>query len=88
MQRVLDAAAGEINSEIGLTADDLNGWQLALAEQVCIERAVEHWHARPVGFGIVGLDSESPIRIARDTWERHAHKLAPLKSGETGWGFA
>lgn len=79
------AATGEINSEIAQDPDDLEAWQLALAEQVCIERAVEHWHARPVGFGIIGLDSETPVRLARDTWDRHAHKLAPLKAE---WGIA
>lgn len=87
-ESLLLAATGEINSEIGLTADDLTDEQLAIAEQVCIERAVEHWHARPVGFAVVGLDTETPVRLGSNSWERHANKLAPLKSGELGWGFA
>lgn len=87
MHRVLLAAAGEIDAEIGraITDDPLAGWQFALAAEVNLERAVEHWHQRQVSFGIVGLDTEMPIRLSRDTWERHAHKLAPLKSS---WGMA
>lgn len=86
MERVLLVAAGEIDAEIDLaTGADLSGWQLALAEEVNLERAVEHWHQLPVAFGIIGLDSEAPMRLARDTWERHAHKLAPLKGQ---WGMA
>lgn len=83
MQRVLDAAALEIDSELGRTTPYTD--PPALAVEVNLERAVEHWHQLPIAFGIIGLDSESPMRLARDTWERHAHKLAPLK--ET-WGLA
>jgi len=83
LDQVLEAAALEINAEVGRT--DLAGSELPLAAQVNIERAVEHWHARPVGFGIVGLDSEAPIRLASDSWNRHANKLAPIKGS---WGLA
>ena len=83
-ERVLLAAAGEIDSELGRDTG-LSGWQVALAEEVALERAVEHWHQLPLGFNVVGLDTESPMRLPRDSWDRHAHKLAPLKES---WGLA
>lgn len=89
LTEVLEAAAGEIDSELGLFEVDAvalsEDWQLALAAQVNLERGEEHWKQRQQSFGIIGLDAEGPIRLARDTWDRHAHKLAPLKSS---WGFA
>ena len=37
-------------------------------------------------FGWIGLGQEAgPSRIALDSWNQHAHKLAPLKAS---WGFA
>jgi hypothetical protein len=87
MARVLLAAAGEIDSEIDLAdGDDLSGWQLALAVEVNLERAAELWKEQEVQFGIIGIGADLvPTRIARDTWDRHAHKLAPLKGQ---WGLA
>lgn len=87
LEEVLVAASGEINAETGRTSTDFVDWETALANQVALERAVEHWHVRAVGFGIVGLDSEAPVRLASNSWERHANKLAPLKDGSL-WGFA
>ena len=88
-ERVLLAAAGEIDNEIDL-ADDasgLSGWQLSLVAEVNLERAVEHWRQQEASFGLIALDGAlGPAeRIARDSWERHALKLAPLKSQ---WGLA
>jgi hypothetical protein len=87
MNRVLIAAAGEINSEIDAgDSGGLSGWQLALATEVNLERAVEHWRQQESPFGLIGLGAELPAeRTARDSWERHAHKLAPLKQQ---WGLA
>ena len=49
-------AAGEINSEIDLAADEgLAGWQVALAAEVNLERAVEHWRQQESPFGLIGL---------------------------------
>jgi hypothetical protein len=84
MQRVLDASAGEVLAEIGENAT-LEGWQQQLATEVCLERAVEHWQQQESAFGLIGIGTEFPTRIARDTWDRHAAKLAPLKSS---WGLA
>jgi hypothetical protein len=88
LQRVLDVAEGEIDSEINLAADadPLAGWQLALCAEVALERAVEHWRQQEAPFGLIGLGPEMPAeRTARDSWDRHAHKLAPLKNQ---WGLA
>jgi hypothetical protein len=87
MERVLLLASGEIDSEIDLDTDQgLSGWQVALAQEVCLERAVEHWRQQESPFGLIGLGAELPAeRTARDSWERHAHKLAPLKGQ---WGLA
>jgi hypothetical protein len=87
MERVLLAAAGEINAEIDLTsAQGLSSWQLALAQEVNLERAVEHWHQQETPFGLMALGVDVPAeRTGQNTWERHAVKLAPLKSQ---YGFA
>jgi hypothetical protein len=86
LDRVLLAAAGEIDAEIGRT--DLAGWEVALAAEVNLERAVEHWQQLKSPFGIIGLGGAELLgatHIARDSWDRHAHKLAPLKRS---WGIA
>jgi hypothetical protein len=95
LERVLDVAAGEIDAEIGFSLDDdgiqespLAGWQLALVAEVNLERAVEHWRQQESPFGLMGIGSEfggGAERTARDSWERHAVKLAPLKQT---WGLA
>lgn len=85
MRKVLTAAAGEINSEIDLPADTyLEGWQLALASEVNLERAVEHWRQQEAPFGLIETTLGASF-TARDSWQRHANKLAPLKQQ---WGFA
>jgi hypothetical protein len=84
MERVLLTATGEIDSEIS-RVDDLAGWQVALVTEVCLERAVEHWQQEESPFGIIGMGEPNLVYTARDSWDRHAHKLAPLKQG---WGLA
>ena len=87
LDRVLEAAAGEIDSELGREDDDpLAGWELQLAAQVNLARAEELWKQMKAPWGVIGLESEfGATRIARDTFERHAHALAPLKRE---WGIA
>lgn len=90
LMRVLKTAASEIDSEIG-TADILGGTvpysnPPAIVREVNLERAVEHWRQSQAPFGIVGLGDEGQVAYtARDSWDRHAHKLAVLKGG---WGIA
>ena len=84
LDRVLIAAAGEINSELGRS--DLAGWEMQLAAQVNLARAEELWKQMKAPWGIVGLDSEvGTTFIARDSFARHAQALAPLKRE---WGIA
>jgi hypothetical protein len=89
LMRVLKSAADEIDSEIGTA--DINGTALpysnppALAREVNLERAVEHWQQEQSPFGIIGLGEAGMMYTARDSWDRHAHKLMPLKGG---WGLA
>lgn len=88
MDRVLEAAAAEIDAEIDLGADAvLSSKQKAIRTEVNLERAVEHWRQQESPFGLIGLGGElgGAERTARDSWERHAHKLAPLKNQ---WGIA
>jgi hypothetical protein len=90
LMRVLKAAANEIDEEIG--AEDMNGNTTPysnpppLAREVNLERAVEHWQQAQSPFGIIGLgEMAGAVYTARDSWDRHAHKLSPLKSE---WGLA
>ncbi len=84
LNRVLVASAGEIVSETG--RDDFSGWELDLVAQVNLARAEELWKQMKAPWGVIGLESEfGPTRIARDTFDRHAHTVAPLKRT---WGIA
>jgi hypothetical protein len=84
LERVLIAAAGEIDMETGRS--DLTGWELQLAAQVNLARAEELWKQMKAPWGVIGAESEfGATRIARDTFERHALSLAPLKRE---WGIA
>jgi hypothetical protein len=77
----------EINAEIDLDDDtELSGEQLRLCEEVNLQRAAELWKLQEVQFGIVGLGSEfGATHIARNTWDKYAYTLAPLKDQ---WGLA
>ena len=79
LERVLDAAATEINSYLG--------WDLpvappfpALVVQVNLERAVEHWKQEQSPFGIIAMGGDTPPSYtSRNSWRRHANTLLPLK---------
>ena len=57
LERVLIAAAGEINTETGRT--DLSGWELELAAQVNLARAEELWKQMKAPWGLIGLESRA-----------------------------
>jgi hypothetical protein len=86
-ERVLAAATLEIDRELGREDDDpIVGAEVSLAQAVCIDRAVEHWRQEESPWGLVGLGVDGAGSfVARDTWARHAEKLAPLKMS---WGIA
>lgn len=86
MQRVLDTAAGEIASELDLTSSLSETWQLALAEQVNLDRAADLWWHAEARTGFTGLIGEEGVTSpGRYSWERYAQRLAPLKQQ---WGVA
>jgi hypothetical protein len=87
MQRVLDAAAAEIDWELSYTPElPAPVPPPPLVVQVNLARAVELWKEAWTGFGIVPLGPDVvPVVTARDSWHRHARTLAPLK---TVWGVA
>jgi hypothetical protein len=87
LERCLDAATQEIDSFIDLPADAvLEPGQVAIAEQVCLERARELWQLQEVQLGfLVGELTGEASRIAQDTWKKHSVTLWPLKGQ---WGFA
>lgn len=87
-EAVLNVASLEVDSEIDFTEDApaLSGPALDLANEVTLERAVEHWQQRESPFGLMPFGPEGfAERIPRDSWRRHAEKLAPLKQQ---WGLA
>jgi hypothetical protein len=88
MVRVLTSAQVEIDAEVDLAVDAtaLTADQLNLAAEVQLERSVEHWRQQESPFGLTGLGAEhGSVFTAKDSWERHALKLAPLKNQ---WGLA
>lgn len=89
LMRVLKAAADEIDHEVGTvdTAGNTTPYSNPphLAREVNLERAVEHWQQSQSPFGIIGLGEAGVSYTARDSWDRHAHKLTPLKGS---WGLA
>lgn len=90
MERVLDAAAYEIDYELqGGSATYGSLWYgtpyPALVVEVNLERAVEHWSQGYAPFGIVGMGEATPTMTGKDPFDRHAAKLAPLKAT---WGIA
>lgn len=87
-ERVLNQATVEIDAEIDRASDAtaLTTAQTDLLEEVNLQRAAELWKLEEVQFGLVGVGSEfGATRIARDTWEKYALMLAPLKNQ---WGLA
>jgi hypothetical protein len=81
MERVLEAAATEIDWELGYTdAEPAPTPPPELVVAVNLDRAVEHWRQSSSPFGVIGIGAESePILTARNSWYRHHLKLAPLK---------
>ena len=82
---MLVAATGEIDSEVDREDDDpIAGWEISLAKEVCLQRAIELWRASPFGLIDIGGDFGA-THTSADSWKRHAINLAPLKRQ---WGFA
>lgn len=85
LDRVLDMAALEITRELDYAAPiSFDTDELALLAHVNLERAADLWHMENVQSGLL-LGGETPLLAPRDSWQRYANMLAPLKSR---WGIA
>lgn len=87
LTRCLRSAALEIAKELDLTSSLSGVEELALAEQVNLDRAADVWHhteSRTGLTGILGGDESIPMP-GRYSWERYAQRLVPLKQQ---WGLA
>ena len=89
-ERILEMAAAEIDAEIDLAEDaTISAAHLNILETVNLLAAADHWAEQEIQFGLVFTGDASlgggAERIGRDVWERHALKLAPVKSQ---WGLA
>ena len=79
MQRVLDAASGEVVSFID-RVDPLTPVQQQLVDEVTLERAVEHWQQQESPFGLLGLGGDNiPVYTSRNSFYRHQRKLMSVK---------
>lgn len=87
LERVLNSAWQEVVSEIYPLEDSepLSAAEEQLAAEVQLERGIEHWAQAEAPFGILGIGDTGAVYTARDSWDRHALKLAPLKRS---WGLA
>ena len=87
LEECLNAAAFEINAEcLGAGTVFFGTPYPDLVVTTNVDRAREHWAQREISFGILSLGADTiPVATARDSWERHAKKLAPLKAD---WGLA
>ena len=56
-----------------------------MPDSVNLERAAELWKLQEVQFGMVLGSEFGAVHIARNTWDKHAYTLAPLKRQ---WGLA
>jgi hypothetical protein len=81
-QLCLDAAALEIDHWLDLDAD-APAWPdppPALLTTTNVARAVEWVKANDAAFGAIGFADSGVLRTPRDTFDRHAMTLIPLKA--------
>ena len=86
MTRVLDAAADEIDWDLGYTVDNPAPVLSPILADVNLTRAEELWRFNYSTVGVLPIGPEqTPIVAPRDTWYRHHLRLNPLR---TSWGVA
>ena len=73
----LDAATTEIDHFVNRTEPIPDGD--ALANRVCLLRAVEWAKANDAAFGVIGMSETGTLLAPRDTFARHGRTLTPLK---------
>ena len=81
MDRVLEAAAQEIDWDLGYTAEvPAPSPPPPIVVAVNLERAAELWRFSYSTSGILQQGNEiGPVVVARDTWNRHHLRLSPLR---------
>ena len=89
LDRVLNMAAYEIDKELDKElpfdfSDPDAALALPLLEHVNIERAADLWHMENVQAGLL-VGGDTPLLAPRNSWDRYANMLAPLKER---WGLA
>lgn len=101
LQRVLDMAMVETKSEVGnwdfTDTEDIDARLEALGNKFTsteaqamltsanLARAQDLWLIEGLPIGVIGLGGETPLLSPRNSWERFANMLAPLKNE---WGLA
>jgi hypothetical protein len=81
MTRVLDAAAQEIDWDLGITVDNPAPPDDPVLSDVNLDRAVELWRLNYSSFGVLPVGAEqAPVIAPRDTWYRHHLRLNPLRT--------
>ena len=89
LDRVLEMAAVEIDHELDKEtpfdfSDEDAATALPLLEHVNLERAADLWNMETQMSGLL-LGGETPLLAPRNSWDRYANMLAPLKEQ---WGLA
>jgi len=81
MNRVLEAAAQEIDWDLSYTVDNPAPASNPILADVNLNRAEELWRLNYSAIGVltVGVDSV-PFVSPRDTWYRHHLRLQPLRT--------
>lgn len=88
MTRVIEAAAGEIDWDLGYTTEvPAPSPPPPVLADVNLDRAAELWRFNySTAAGILDVGPEqAPVIAPRDTWYRHHLRLNPLR---TSWGVA
>jgi hypothetical protein len=81
MNRVLEAAAEEIDWDLGYTTESPAPAASSILADVNLDRAVELWRFNYSAAGVLPVAAEqTPIIAPRDTWYRHAVRLNPLRT--------
>ena len=84
MERCLEAAASEIDWELGYTLSRPSPTRRPSSSSKSTSNEPSNTGGKPrAPFGVIGIGAESePIVTARNTWYRHHLKLAPLRVHE------
>lgn len=79
LARVINAAALKIDREINGPLLSPSDEELALLETVNLGHAQDLWVIEGLPVGVIGLGGETPLLTPRDSWDRWARMLAPLR---------